>query len=112
VDAEEIMYVTGQLLCLVLSEPDPQVLGYFRLLFSPVDRLLGGNRYLLERKQFGAPLAALQINQEKLVRMLGNIQAMFLLGWRLCKIYEAGKMTPGQASLSKVGFRPDTHKMS
>lgn len=60
------------------------------------------HRYLLERKQFGAPLAALQINQEKLVRMLGNIQAMFLLGWRLCKIYEAGKMTPGQASLCKA----------
>lgn len=34
--------------------------------------------------------------------MLGNIQAMFLLGWRLCKVYEAGKMTPGQASLCKV----------
>jgi len=60
------------------------------------------HRYLLERKQFGAPLAALQINQEKLVRMLGNIQAMFLLGWRLCKVYEAGKMTPGQASLCKA----------
>lgn len=63
---------------------------------------MGFIRYLLERKQFGAPLAALQINQEKLVRMLGNIQAMFLLGWRLCKVYEAGKMTPGQASLCKV----------
>jgi acyl-CoA oxidase len=60
------------------------------------------HRYLLERKQFGASLAAMQINQEKLVRMLGNIQAMFLLGWRLCKIYEAGKMTPGQASLCKA----------
>ncbi|KAG0627069.1 hypothetical protein M758_2G171500 [Ceratodon purpureus] len=60
------------------------------------------HRYLQERKQFGAPLAALQINQEKLVRMLGNIQAMFLLGWKLCKIYETGKMTPGQASLCKA----------
>lgn len=59
------------------------------------------HRYLLERKQFGAPLAAFQINQQKLVQMLANIQAMFLIGWRLCKLYESGKMTPGQASLGK-----------
>ncbi|KAL5550471.1 hypothetical protein UlMin_000647 [Ulmus minor] len=59
------------------------------------------HRYLKERKQFGAPLAAFQINQEKLVRMLGNVQAMTLMGWRLCKLYESGKMTAGQASLAK-----------
>ncbi|RLN28681.1 acyl-coenzyme A oxidase 4, peroxisomal-like [Panicum miliaceum] len=60
------------------------------------------NGYLKERKQFGAPLAAFQLNQEKLVRMLGNIQAMLLIGWRLCKLYESGKMTPGHASLGKA----------
>ncbi|KMZ70784.1 Isovaleryl-CoA dehydrogenase [Zostera marina] len=60
------------------------------------------HRYLRERKQFGAPLAAFQINQEKLVRMLGNIQAMVLVGWRICNIYESGKMTPGQASMAKA----------
>ncbi|KAK4793956.1 hypothetical protein SAY86_011950 [Trapa natans] len=60
------------------------------------------HRYLMERKQFGAPLAAFQINQQKLVQMLGNVQAMFLVGWRLCKLYEAGKMTPGHASLGKA----------
>jgi alkylation response protein AidB-like acyl-CoA dehydrogenase len=60
------------------------------------------DRYLKERKQFGAPLAAFQLNQEKLVRMLGNIQAMLLVGWRLCKLYDSGKMTPGHASLGKV----------
>ncbi|XP_021906266.1 acyl-coenzyme A oxidase 4, peroxisomal isoform X2 [Carica papaya] len=59
------------------------------------------HRYLKERKQFGAPLAAFQINQQKLVQMLGNVQAMVLVGWRLCKLYEKGKMTPGQASLGK-----------
>ncbi|XP_010528982.1 PREDICTED: acyl-coenzyme A oxidase 4, peroxisomal [Tarenaya hassleriana] len=60
------------------------------------------HRYLKERKQFGAPLAAFQINQQKLVQMLGNVQAMFLMGWRLCKLYEKGEMTPGQASLGKA----------
>ncbi|XP_047160324.1 acyl-coenzyme A oxidase 4, peroxisomal [Vigna umbellata] len=59
------------------------------------------HRYLRERKQFGAPLAAFQISQQKLVQMLGNIQAMILVGWRLCKLYESGKMTPGHASLGK-----------
>ncbi|KAK4724712.1 hypothetical protein R3W88_027491 [Solanum pinnatisectum] len=59
------------------------------------------HRYLNERKQFGAPLAAFQLNQQKLVQMLSNIQAMLLVGWRLCKLYESGKMTPGQASLGK-----------
>ncbi|KAM2468205.1 hypothetical protein FF1_009903 [Malus domestica] len=61
-------------------------------------------RYLKERKQFGAPLAAFQINQEKLVRMLCNVQAMVLIGWHLCKMYEAGKMTPGHASMGKSGI--------
>ncbi|CAK9139980.1 unnamed protein product [Ilex paraguariensis] len=59
------------------------------------------DRYLKERKQFGAPLAAFQITQQKLVQMLGNVQAMILVGWRLCKLYEKGKMTPGHASLGK-----------
>ena len=39
--------------------------------------------------------------------MLGNIQAMSLMGWRLCKLYEAGKMTHGHASLAKVGWMID-----
>lgn len=60
------------------------------------------NRYVNERKQFGVPLAAFQLTQEKLVRMLGNIQAMFLTGWRLCKLHESGKMTAGHASMGKV----------
>ncbi|XP_071701259.1 acyl-coenzyme A oxidase 4, peroxisomal-like isoform X2 [Rutidosis leptorrhynchoides] len=41
------------------------------------------------------------LNQQKLVQMLANIQAMFLIGWRLCKLYESVKMTPGHASLGK-----------
>ncbi|XP_058209302.1 acyl-coenzyme A oxidase 4, peroxisomal isoform X1 [Rhododendron vialii] len=60
------------------------------------------HRYLKERKQFGAPLAAFQLTQQKLVRMLGNIQAMILVGWRLCKLYDSGKMTPGRVSLGKA----------
>ncbi|KAH9673016.1 Acyl-coenzyme A oxidase 4 (peroxisomal) [Citrus sinensis] len=59
------------------------------------------HRYLMERKQFGAPSATFQITQQKLAQMLGNIQAMILAGWRVCNLYEDGKMTAGHASLAK-----------
>ncbi|KAJ4704417.1 Acyl-coenzyme A oxidase 4, peroxisomal [Melia azedarach] len=60
------------------------------------------HRYVMERKQFGAPLAAFQLTQQRLAQMLGNIQAMILAGWRVCKLYENGKMTSGHASLAKA----------
>ncbi|XP_028124853.1 acyl-coenzyme A oxidase 4, peroxisomal-like [Camellia sinensis] len=59
------------------------------------------HRYLQERKQFGVPLAAFQISQQRLVQMLGNIQGMILMGWRLCKLFEKGTVTIGQVSLGK-----------
>lgn len=34
--------------------------------------------------------------------MLGDIQAMTLVGWRVCKLYEVGKMTIGQTRLAKA----------
>ena len=45
-------------------------------------------RYTGERQQFGAALGAFQLVQERLARMLGNVQAMFLMCWRLSKLYE------------------------
>ncbi|GAB4822041.1 hypothetical protein N2152v2_009087 [Parachlorella kessleri] len=59
-------------------------------------------RYLKQRMQFGTQLAAFQLLQEKLVRMLGNIQAMFLMAYRLTRLQEAGKMTHEMASLVKA----------
>ena len=40
--------------------------------------------------------------------MLGNIQAMSVLGWRLCKLHDTVKITSGQASLGKVSRLTDT----
>ena len=40
--------------------------------------------------------------QEKLVRMLGNIQAMYLMVARLTRLQEQGKMTHEMASLVKA----------
>eukprot|EP00898_Chlorokybus_atmophyticus_P002239 jgi/Chlat1/3015/Chrsp201S03281 len=59
-------------------------------------------RYLKERKQFGVPLASMQLAQERLARMLGGVQAQALMAWRVSKLYEAGIMTEGQASLAKM----------
>eukprot|EP00899_Mesostigma_viride_P025980 jgi/Mesvir1/6567/Mv16824-RA.1 len=58
-------------------------------------------RYLSERKQFGAPLASMQLSQEKLARMAGNVQACFLMAWRVSQMYDAGKMDARHASLAK-----------
>lgn len=44
----------------------------------------------------------LQMSQEKLVRMLGSCQAMFLMAWRLSKLHEEGKMTHEMASTVKA----------
>ncbi|KAA6417273.1 MAG: acyl-coenzyme A oxidase peroxisomal-like [Trebouxia sp. A1-2] len=60
------------------------------------------NRYLQQRQQFGSPLAAFQANQEKLSRMLGSINAMFLMCFRLSKLHEAGKMSHADASMVKA----------
>lgn len=43
-----------------------------------------------------------QANQEKLARMLGSINAMFLMCFRLSKLHEAGKMSHADASMVKA----------
>jgi alkylation response protein AidB-like acyl-CoA dehydrogenase len=60
-------------------------------------------KHLKERQQFGSPLAAFQLMQEKLVRMLANAQAMYLMSWRLSELFvKHGQVTRGQSSLVKV----------
>jgi acyl-CoA oxidase len=74
--------------------------------WQPVGMAMGAYdmcvRYLGQRQQFGAPLSAFQLSQDKLARMLGNIQGMFLMCWRLSKLSEEGKMDHGMASNVKA----------
>ncbi|CAD6224502.1 unnamed protein product [Miscanthus lutarioriparius] len=63
-------------------------------------------RYLQERKQFGAPLAAFQLNQEKLMRMLGNIQS-HRLAWITKQARETAAL--GRELLSGYGIVTDFH---
>jgi glutaryl-CoA dehydrogenase len=59
-------------------------------------------KYARTRSQFGRPLAGFQLIQEKLVKMLAEIESMKLLTWRLNVLAREGKMTDGQASLAKM----------
>jgi glutaryl-CoA dehydrogenase len=58
--------------------------------------------YAQRREQFGHPLAAFQLVQDKLSRMVGEITAMELLCLRLSDLVQQGRLTPGMASLAKM----------
>jgi glutaryl-CoA dehydrogenase len=58
--------------------------------------------YASQRKQFGKPLAGLQIVQEKLVRMLREITAMQLYCVRIGRLDETDDLSDTIASLAKL----------
>jgi glutaryl-CoA dehydrogenase len=58
--------------------------------------------YALERHQFGRPIAAFQLVQDKLSRMLAEVTTMQLLCWRASKLAGDGRLTDGMASLAKL----------
>ncbi len=57
--------------------------------------------YVMERTQFGKPLAATQLIQTKLANMLTEITQMQLLAWRLGKLKDEGRDHPSMVSLAK-----------
>ncbi len=57
--------------------------------------------YALERKQFGKPIAAFQLQQKKLAEMLTEITKAQLMAWRLGVLRNAGKASPQQISMAK-----------
>ncbi len=58
-------------------------------------------RYSVEREQFGKPIGAFQLTQQKLVDMGARIVNGHLLAWHLAQLKDAGKLTPIQVSLAK-----------
>ncbi|ALU39256.1 acyl-CoA dehydrogenase [Kocuria flava] len=58
-------------------------------------------QYAAQRVQFGRPLAASQIVQERLARMLSELTQIQLLVARMTEREEAGTLTAEQASLAK-----------
>ncbi|APF41292.1 acyl-CoA dehydrogenase family protein [Neomicrococcus aestuarii] len=58
-------------------------------------------RYAKQRTQFGKPLAAHQIVQERLTRMQSELVAAQLIAWQMTQLEETGQLTGAQASLAK-----------
>jgi glutaryl-CoA dehydrogenase len=58
-------------------------------------------RYAKSRIQFGKPIAAFQLTQEKLVHMLSEITKAQLLCIQLGRLKESGKVRPEQISMAK-----------
>jgi glutaryl-CoA dehydrogenase len=61
----------------------------------------GARDYALSRIQFGKPIAAFQLTQEKLADMLQEIVKAQLLSLRLGRLKDEGKVTPVMVSLAK-----------
>ena len=57
--------------------------------------------YTKEREQFGSPIAAYQLVQEKLVTMLIEITKAQLLSYRLGRLMDEGKASYAQISMAK-----------
>lgn len=58
-------------------------------------------QYVMERTQFGHPIAANQLPQTKLANMLTDITQMQLLAWRLGVLKDSGRLHPSMVSLAK-----------
>jgi len=59
-------------------------------------------KYTNERKQFGVVLNSFQLIQDKIVRIMANVQAMLHLTYRITKLYEQGKATIGMVAMCKA----------
>jgi glutaryl-CoA dehydrogenase len=58
--------------------------------------------WALERQQFGAPIAARQLVQEQLARMIGNATLSLSLMIQIARMQEAGEATMDLAALAKA----------
>ena len=59
-------------------------------------------RYALERLQFGQPIAAFQLTQQKLVDMVLEIQKGVLVALQTGRLKDAGRLRPEQISFGKL----------
>lgn len=58
--------------------------------------------YCAEREQFGRPIAAYQLTQFRLAKMLADLTCMRLICVRLAELIAADRLTPPMASLAKM----------
>ncbi|MFF1690389.1 MULTISPECIES: acyl-CoA dehydrogenase family protein [unclassified Streptomyces] len=60
--------------------------------------------YAKQRKQFGVPLAAFQLIQYRLARMLADITDMVCMNYRLSQLMDEGKMSMPRVALAKMHY--------
>lgn len=58
--------------------------------------------YCSKRIQFGKPITSFQLIQEKLARIMGNIQAMIYLSKRATDLYAQNELSIGKVGLAKA----------
>jgi glutaryl-CoA dehydrogenase len=66
------------------------------------DAYEGALAYALEREQFGVPIAAFQLTQQKLVEMVLGIQKGQLVALHTGRLKDAGALRPEQISFGKL----------
>jgi glutaryl-CoA dehydrogenase len=59
--------------------------------------------YSLERRQFGAPIASFQLQQQKLAMMALEVNRAALLALHLGRMKDAGRLAPEHVSMGKLG---------
>lgn len=59
-------------------------------------------KYVSNRKQFGQQISGFQLIQEKIVKIMSNTQAIFLICFRVSKLIDDGKATMGQIAMTKA----------
>jgi glutaryl-CoA dehydrogenase len=58
--------------------------------------------YAKTRVQYGKPIAAFQLTQQKLVDMMLELQKAQLLAWRIAQLKERGQLHPSHVSIGKL----------
>jgi len=59
-------------------------------------------KYLSNRTQFKRTLTSYQLVQDKIVRVMGNVQSALLLTWQSTNLLMEKKCTVGQVSMAKA----------
>lgn len=59
-------------------------------------------KYALNRKQFGQPIGGFQLVQQKLVKMMSNIQSCLMLCFKISQLADEGTVTLGQIAMAKA----------
>jgi glutaryl-CoA dehydrogenase len=65
--------------------------------------LVAALEYGITREQFGRPIASFQIQQQRLAMMALEVNRATLLALHLGRLKDAGRLTPEQVSMGKLG---------